>query len=92
MRYVRYGFSLLNNLGAYYEQASLPVKQKIIGSIFPENLIFDHENYRTARTNAVLELFALKTNEIEEQKEKPIHNIANRSSKAPPLGLEPRTY
>lgn len=48
----------MQNLQYYYEVASLPNKQKLIGSIFPENLIIENgpDCYRdrTARENEVI--------------------------------------
>jgi hypothetical protein len=39
MKYFRYGMNLLSHLDFYYEEASLEVKRKLIGSIFPEKLV-----------------------------------------------------
>ena len=39
--YCRFGFSLLSDLQTYYSNATLEGKQKILGSIFPEKLVFD---------------------------------------------------
>ena len=41
-RYLNSGINLLQNLRQYYEAASAPNKQKLVGSIFPEN--FSIEN------------------------------------------------
>jgi site-specific DNA recombinase len=92
LRYVRFGFPLLQNLGGYYEEAELPVRQKIIGSIFPEKLVFEDEKYRTTQPNAVLELLSLKTNDLAQKENRLTREIANQSNEAPLLGLEPRTY
>lgn len=92
MEWTKYSFSLMYNLSNYYSTSTLPVKQKIIGSIFPEKLIFDKENYRTAKPNAVLELLSLKVNELPAKTKRLTHNHANQSYQAPPPGLEPGTY
>ena len=44
------------NLDIAYEKADIQLKQQIIGSIFPEKLIFDGFNYRTTRLNEAVEL------------------------------------
>jgi hypothetical protein len=50
----------LCQLDKLYETGTIEQKRKIIGSIFPEKLIFDGEHYRTARVNeAVRVLFAI---------------------------------
>ncbi len=46
--YCRYGISLLSNLPYYYSNASLEGKQKMLGLIFPEKLVFESGKYRTA--------------------------------------------
>ena len=45
---------LLPNLTRYYEAADLRAKQEIIGSIYPEKLIFEKNTLRTARVNEVI--------------------------------------
>ena len=49
-------FSFLVNLGESYNKAEVGTKQKIISSIFPENLIYENNNYRTTRINEIIEL------------------------------------
>ncbi|MCI0750638.1 MAG: hypothetical protein L0Y35_02255 [Flammeovirgaceae bacterium] len=53
-RYLNFGVNLIRNLSYYYEKASLLNKQKLIGSIFPENLIIENNECRTARENDVI--------------------------------------
>ena len=47
---------LLLNLDKYYVNSEVAVKQKIIGSIFPERLTFENKIYRTAKINSVVAL------------------------------------
>ena len=72
-RYLNSGITLLQNLSYYYDAASLPNKQKLIGSIFPENLIIengpDRNRDRTARENEVI--LVLKGFEKDFKKERP---------------------
>ncbi len=90
-QYMKWGFSLLINLPEYYSNATLEIKQKMVGSIFPEKLVFAEGAYRTNRTNEVLSLlcsnskgFSKKTNGQEViSNDLPIL--------APPSGLEPET-
>jgi hypothetical protein len=53
-KYLSFGVNLIQNLSFYYENASLINKQKLIGSIFPENLIIENGECRTARENEVM--------------------------------------
>lgn len=55
-KYSRYGLSLLSNLAGYYEAASVDVKQRMIGSMFPEKLIIKDGKYRTNRPSDFLSL------------------------------------
>lgn len=56
MEYVQFGFKLLSQLSKCYNNSELLVKRKIIGSIFPEKLIFEEKKYRTTQPSAVLSL------------------------------------
>ena len=56
-RYLNSGINLLQNLRAYYEAASVPNKQKLVGSIFPENFTIENGECRTARKNEVISVF-----------------------------------
>lgn len=47
---------LLRNLRLYYIAAALPVKQKLIGSMFPEKLVFEKKNYRTIKLHPTVAL------------------------------------
>lgn len=89
--YLKFGISFLNGLCRYYDTSSSKVKKMIIGSIFPDKLIFDGKNYRTVKENDFLTLI-LNNNKTLESIEKKKAILSNGlSKKAPPLGLEPRT-
>lgn len=87
-RYMSYGLSLLGNLSNYYSTASTEAKSKMVGSIFPENLIYEDRKYRTTKMNEVFTLIC-KTDKAF-RKQKPGNN-AGLSRVAPPSGLEPET-
>ena len=82
----------LGQLDKLYENGTMEQKRKIIGSIFPEKLIFDGEHYRTARVNeAVRVLFAI--DEAFHQKENGTSlSLEDLPHQVIPLGLEPRTH
>ena len=75
-----------------YNPFTIEQKRKIIGSIFPEKLIFDGEHYRTTRVNeAVRMMFAI--DEAFRQKENGTNlSFEDLSHQVIPLGLEPRTH
>jgi site-specific DNA recombinase len=67
------------------------VEQKIllIGSMFPEKMLFDGEKYRTTSYNKVLDWIFQNTNELQKEKtegsdEKPVSSVS-----VPGAGLEP---
>ncbi len=52
------GLNLLAKLSEAYENCTVGLKQKIVGSIFPELFSFDGKKCRTPKLNPVFELFA----------------------------------
>ena len=92
LKYLQVGASILKNLDSYYLQSDIGTKQKLIGSIFPEKLIFEDNNYRTTRFSQVIALLCEINEDFQTKKRKPIAITANRSINAPPPGLEPGTY
>lgn len=54
--YIVGGGGILKNIAHHYQVANLPIKQQLIGAIFPEKLIFDSKNYRTMTLNPVFSL------------------------------------
>jgi site-specific DNA recombinase len=47
---------LLSKLDYWYRIADFEIKRKIIGSIFPNNLVFEKSDYRTAEASALIRL------------------------------------
>ena len=46
MKYCRFGIPLLSNLSGFYMNASIGIKQKLLGSIFPAKLHYREDSYR----------------------------------------------
>lgn len=90
-KYLSFGLSVAGNLQHYYNQASIEVKQKLLGSIFPEKLIYEKKSFRTTKTNEVFALITSNNNGFEGCKNKKVRISADQSSVAPPVGLEPTT-
>jgi site-specific DNA recombinase len=61
-KYMQFGFSLFADLPKYYEEADFNLKQKLVGSIFSENLIYDGEKHRTAKPSKFIELLTNNSN------------------------------
>ncbi len=90
-KYFDYGLYLLTNLDYHFKKAPIQVKHKIVGSIFPEKLIYSNNNYRTTKLNSFVALITSKTNKLERFGNKKATISSGLSNVAPPLGLEPRT-
>ena len=73
--YSRYGLSLLSNLQHYYQTSDLERKQKLIGVVFPEKLIFHDNSYRTKEYNEILDLLCILSKGSGEGKKKQIANF-----------------
>ena len=82
---------LLSNLSEFYNKIDIPLKKRLIGSIFKNGLIFNGKKYRTTKENELLNLIFLNVNELKKQRIKKAGKNTRLSNYAPPLGLEPRT-
>jgi site-specific DNA recombinase len=68
MRYCRFGIPLLSNLNGFYMNASVEIKQKLLGSIFPAKLHFRENSYRTTPLNPALALILQKNKGLQNEK------------------------
>lgn len=68
MKYCRFGIPLLSNLSGFYMNASVEIKQKLLGSIFPAKLHFRENSYRTTPLNPALALILQKNKGLENEK------------------------
>lgn len=91
MRYVRYGFSLATDLAGRFNAASLEVKQKMVGLIFPDKVVYSEGTYRTTRLNEAIALLAGKRSESVGVKTEQAVISDGPSYVAPRVGLEPTT-
>ena len=60
---------LLLNLDKYYNAKNTEVKQKIIGSVFPEKLFFKDNEYRTTKLNEAVEILCRTDKGLSKKKE-----------------------
>ena len=66
--YLNQGAGIVTNLYKYYISANTREKQKILGSIFPGNLVFSNDSVRTLRLNSVIASLLLKFNDLHNKK------------------------
>lgn len=72
-----YSINLISNLGSFFQSASCEVKTKLLGSIFPEKLLFDGKKYRTTSFNGMLNLIYQETKHLRGNKNE--NDCKNRS-------------
>ncbi len=82
----------LAQLDKIYGEGSTIRKRQLIGSIFPEKLTFDGENFRTARLNEAVQLIYNLDMAFRENKNGTSLDFSNLSHQVNALGLEPRTH
>jgi site-specific DNA recombinase len=92
VRYCRYGLSLLTHLDVYYQEASPPVRKKLLGSIFTGKLIFEGGKYRTTGLNEAVALIGLFQKDLENKKTEHLAVSDKTFGHMPATGLEPASY
>ncbi len=85
------GIHLLKNLKGHYNKSTVKEKQKLLSSIFPENLFFEGKECRTARINDVLRFILQIDSELGDKKRGQFSNKLKLSSRVVPPGIEPGT-
>ena len=81
--------SKLSSLDELYEKADNKEKREIIGSIYPEKLVFDGFHYRTARLNEAVELIYKLGNGFSENENGQTESNFDLSTLVPKTGFEP---
>jgi site-specific DNA recombinase len=89
--YLKLGISFLHGVDILYKSSPSNIKKKIVGSIFPEKLVFLKNKYRTAFIDSFIALIISKHKPFKRLKIKTPHQNDGESMKAPPLRLELRT-
>ena len=91
-KYCRYGMSMITHLDGYFQEASLEIKRKMLGSIFPGKLTYQDGKYRTDGLNPALAIILQKTNGLQKEKTENIVISENVSGDVPKAGVEPATF
>ncbi len=79
----------LSSLDMLYENADNKGKREIIGSIYPEKLVFDGFQYRTARMNEAVELIYSLDKGFSQNKNGQTESFFDLSTLVPRTGFEP---
>ena len=80
---------VLLNLDKYFVVKNTEVKQRIIGSMFPEKLYFKDNQYRTTKINEAVELFALKYKGLGQKKGGKNFDVSKSSLRVESEQIEP---
>jgi site-specific DNA recombinase len=91
LKHFNYCLSLVRDLKKHYLESESNVRQKLVGSIFPEKIIYSEKKYRTSTTNSFFSLTSYIKKESLDIKNKKASISAGLSIKAPEAGLEPAT-
>ena len=79
----------LLNIDELYSSAEIDVKQRIIGSITSEKMIFENENYRTLKLNKVIELICTDSKGLRKNKKGKMIENRTLSLGVESEGIEP---
>ena len=79
----------LSRLDVLYAEGTISQKRQIIGSIYPEKLIFDGFQYRTARLNEAVRLIFSLGEGFSEMKNRKDNDFLCLSGLVPQTGIEP---
>ncbi len=90
-KYLSFGTYFFKNLDRLYSEGDLAIKQQIIGSIFPEKIVFENLQPRTARINSLVRLICSPVADSSRSKKEKTRKNAGLSTMAPQSGLEPET-
>ena len=81
--------SNLCRLDTLYEEGTVAQKRQIIGSIYPEKLVFDGFQYRTTRLNEAVRLIYMLGDSFTEIKNRKGGKKLHLSGEVVPTGIEP---
>ena len=84
--------NVIGKLDSLYVDGDIKKKRQIIGSIYPEKLIFDGNNYRTARLNEAIELIYSMDKGFSGKENGQTDEIFDLSKQVIRIGFEPMTY
>ena len=92
MEYMLYGITILSNMQYYYSTVTLEGKQQMLGSIFPEKLIFSENNYRTAEPSEIIALLCSVNKEFGGSKKRKAIENSGQSTQVTPARVERATF
>ena len=92
MDYLKFNVHFIKNIDQIYLKSEASIKQKIVGSILKEKLIFENLEYRTPNFCQIISLIMPKDREIKSKKKGMFGINSEHSLKVAGTGLEPVTF
>ena len=89
MDYLKYNVHFIKNIDQIYLKSEASIKQKIVGSILKEKLIFENLEYRTPNFCQIISLIMPKDREIKSKKKGMFGINSEHSLKVARRGIEP---
>ena len=87
-----HAFNVIRNMDEILSSGRAEHKILLIGSMFPEKLIFEGENYRAISYNKVLEWIFQNPNDLHDKKKEETDENSVSSVSVPGAGIEPAQY
>ncbi len=87
-----YAMNLLSNMDKILTTAPLDAKINILGSMFPEKIVFDGKKHRTESYNKVLDVIFKDTSQLMAIKKEASDEKPEAPSLVPGAGIEPALY
>ena len=91
MAYITTATKVLRDLPNYYENATLSTRQRLIGSMYPEKLVYENKSYRTTRINEAARVICNPDGLLEGLKKGQASEIGSLSEQVTRIGFEPMT-
>lgn len=88
-KFISFGVSLLANMDKVYNNCNVEVKEKLLGSIFSEKLIFENNSFRTLPFNEAILLFSRYNEVYRRLQNKKGDSFVRVSHSVPGVGIEP---
>jgi site-specific DNA recombinase len=87
-----HAINVIRNMDEILSTASVEHKILLIGSMFPEKIHFDGENYQTDSYNKVLDWIFQNTNDLQDKKKEETDKKPVSSVSVPGAGIEPAQH
>ncbi|MBN8852766.1 MAG: hypothetical protein BGO55_03335 [Sphingobacteriales bacterium 50-39] len=92
LEYVNETADLLRHLPNYYKTATLPVKQKLVGSICSGKLVFQDGDYQTMEFNDIIQGICRLGEYFDELEKRQASDFGSLSEEVTPSGFKPETF